>query len=176
MRPLAENDIESELSYAYLHAVAAKAGMSCEVTGRHADNHGVDARLTAWYDDLPVKEVDLKIQLKDTTQQLKEAGGHLHYVVQGRNRYDALREERATPLILAVLLLPAEPDEWLVHSEQELILRRTVYWMSLQGAPPSPNSSGQTVYIPKAQVLDPPGLQALARRIGNKDLPRYQAP
>jgi hypothetical protein len=29
MRPLTHNDIESELSYAYLHAVAAHAGASC---------------------------------------------------------------------------------------------------------------------------------------------------
>ena len=33
-------EIESELSYAYLHAVAARAGMSCEVSGRHTDKDG----------------------------------------------------------------------------------------------------------------------------------------
>ena len=40
-------ETESELSYAYLHAVAAGAGMSCEVSGRHVDNMGIDAIVRA---------------------------------------------------------------------------------------------------------------------------------
>lgn len=35
MNPLSDIDIESELSYAYLHAVASKAGFACDVKGRH---------------------------------------------------------------------------------------------------------------------------------------------
>lgn len=38
-------NIESELSYAYLHAVAAKAGMSCKQGDRHDDGAGVDAEV-----------------------------------------------------------------------------------------------------------------------------------
>lgn len=41
-------NIESELSYAYLHAIAANAGVACAVTGRHLDNVAVDAMLTGW--------------------------------------------------------------------------------------------------------------------------------
>lgn len=41
MKPLTSENIESELSYAYLHAVASHAGASCEATGRHEDNCGV---------------------------------------------------------------------------------------------------------------------------------------
>lgn len=47
MALLPGNEIESELSYAYLHAVAAKAGMGCEVSGRHSDKQGIDATVTA---------------------------------------------------------------------------------------------------------------------------------
>lgn len=48
MRPLTPENIESELSYAYLHAVAARAGVGCKVSNRHDDNAGVDAELTGW--------------------------------------------------------------------------------------------------------------------------------
>jgi hypothetical protein len=41
--PLHDNDIKSELSYAYLHAVASRAGCECQVAGRHSDNQGIDA-------------------------------------------------------------------------------------------------------------------------------------
>jgi len=44
---LSDNDIKSELSYAYLHAVASRAGMACEVAGRHSDGAGVDATIRA---------------------------------------------------------------------------------------------------------------------------------
>lgn len=43
--PLLQNEIEEALSYAYLHAVAAKAGMSCKVGSRSDDNAGVDAEI-----------------------------------------------------------------------------------------------------------------------------------
>jgi hypothetical protein len=48
MRPLTDNNIEAELSYAYLHAVAAKNAMACRAGDRHEDNNGIDAQLSAW--------------------------------------------------------------------------------------------------------------------------------
>ena len=42
---MTENNIKAELSYAYLHAVAARASFGCESSGRHSDSAGVDAYL-----------------------------------------------------------------------------------------------------------------------------------
>jgi hypothetical protein len=70
MRPLSANNVESELSYAYLYAVASAAGAACSVTTRHEDNSGVDAKIVGW-GPFPNggyrHEVDLKVQLKATT-------------------------------------------------------------------------------------------------------------
>jgi len=44
---LTENNIKSELSYAYLHVVAARAGCSAVVTDRHSDDAGIDAVIRA---------------------------------------------------------------------------------------------------------------------------------
>ena len=72
MSTLSVENIESELSYAYLHAVAPRAGVCCEAAGRHEDNAGVVARLVGW-GPFPNggwrQEVDLKIQLKATGKQ-----------------------------------------------------------------------------------------------------------
>ena len=38
-------NIESELSYAYLHAICSKAGLSCKQGDRHDDGAGVDAEV-----------------------------------------------------------------------------------------------------------------------------------
>jgi hypothetical protein len=77
--PLSKNDIESELSDAYLHAVASKAGVNCSLTGRHLDNRSIDAQLTSWgpfTSDALLHEVDLKVQLKSTTRQPADKGTH----------------------------------------------------------------------------------------------------
>ena len=42
---LTDQNIESELSYAYLHAISSRGGIICEYTGRHTDEAGVDAVL-----------------------------------------------------------------------------------------------------------------------------------
>ena len=79
MQALTPPNIESELSYAYLHAVASKAGMACSVGSRHEDNNGVDATLTAWgpfNNGGYLTEVDIKVQMF-TPQALTEIATRL---------------------------------------------------------------------------------------------------
>jgi hypothetical protein len=64
--PLQTNEIESELSYAYLHAVTSRAGLNCKIENRHADNYGSDA-IVDYFDAIPGSyrtDVSLRIQLK----------------------------------------------------------------------------------------------------------------
>lgn len=173
--PLSTNDIESELSYAYIHAVAAAAGMGCKVGGRHDDNHGVDAHITAWLEpeENALVEVDFKIQLKATIAEPQDNEMAFSYRLQGKRRYDSLREAGySVPHLLAVLFLPRENDEWLGHSADELVLKRCAYWESLVEAPEIATDS-VLVWLPKAHVLSPQGLLALARRLAKRDIPRY---
>jgi Domain of unknown function (DUF4365) len=171
-------DIESELSYAYLHAVASQAGMACRDATRLEDNAGIDAMLTAWGpfpDGGYLEEVDLKVQLKATIHVPRDNGQTLSYFVKGPSRYDALRAETAAiPRILVVLFLPLEREQWIGHSADELVLRKCAYWVSLRGARPPTKPSGATVELPKTQVLTPDNLLRLMSRLSRKDVPRYQ--
>lgn len=180
MRPLSPPNIESELSYAYLHAVASRAGMSCSVSNRHSDNNGVDAFVTAWgpfENGGYLTEVDVKVQLKATIQAPADDGTHFSYFVDGVNRYDDLRTATVdVARILVVLFLPTDAAEWLAQSEDELALRRCGYWVSLRGAPSTPNSSGATVNLPKVQVFSPAALKALAARLSRRDFPMHHTP
>ena len=66
---MTNQNIESELSYAYLHAVCSKAGLSCKQGDRHDDGAGVDAEII-YRGELNhpyLKEIQLNIQLKATT-------------------------------------------------------------------------------------------------------------
>lgn len=171
-------DIESELSYAYLHAVAARAGMVCRYATRLEDKAGIDATLIAWGpfpDGGYLEEVYLNVQLKATIRVPHDDGQALSYFVQDPSRYDALRAETAAiPRVLVVLFLPGEPEQWIGHSADELVLRKCAYWVSLRGAPATDNTSGVTVKLPKTQVLTPDNLLRLMRRLSRRDFPRYQ--
>jgi len=65
-------DREAELSYAYLHAVAAKAGVACMDANRAHDNAGIDATLHLVKDFGPqalLSEISLHVQLKATIKK-----------------------------------------------------------------------------------------------------------
>jgi hypothetical protein len=180
VRPLAPPDIESELSYAYLHAVASRSGASCVVAGRHLDNRGVDALLTLWAPfegGGPLTEVSIHVQLKATLQHGADDGASLSYFLEEPKQYDALRSETvATQRVLVVLFLPRDQGDWLHHTPEQLILRRCAYWQSLRGAPVTTNTSGVTVKLPKAQMFTPEALRGLAARLSRFDFPRYPQP
>jgi hypothetical protein len=180
MRPLTENDIESELSYAYLHAVASQIGAACKVSNRHEDNNGIDASITAWgpfSNGGYLNEIELKIQLKATIVEPIDSGTHFSYFLKGINRYNDLRNEAlAVPRILVVLFLPKEVDTWLTINQQELILKKCAYWVSLSGASISSNESGETIYIPKSQIFNPENLSDLCSKLSKREVLKYQLP
>lgn len=180
MNPLTTQNIESELSYAYLHAVASSASMGCKVGSRHDDNTGVDAHITAW-GPFPNggfrTEIDLKIQLKATIRTPVEKDNHFAYSLSGISQYNDLRKETvSTPRILVVLYLPNDQSEWIAHSEDALMLRKCAYWVSLRGAQASSNSTSQTVYIPKSQRFDAAGLTNLIATISRNEALLYEEP
>src|SRR5450631_278656 len=169
MRSLVPPDVESELSYAYLHAVASKAGMSCRCGTRHEDNSGVDAAVTAWLppvDASTLTEVTINVQLKATIKEPSQDDVSLSYFLGEPKRYSDLRSETvAVPRILVVLFLPRDTSEWMYHSPEQLALRRCAYWESLRGAPEITTTSGTTVKLPKAHIFSPDGLTQLAARL-----------
>ena len=179
MQALSPPNIESELSYAYLHAVASKAGMACTVGGRHEDNNGIDATLTAWgpfNNGGYLTEVDIKVQLKATIAVPADDGKTLSYFLSGVNRYNDLRTETVDAArILVVLFLPKNAQEWLNHSEDELALRKCAYWQSLRGAPTTTNGSGATVYLARTQTFSPQALTDLAAQLSRREFPLYPA-
>lgn len=180
MNGLSSLDIESELSYAYLHAVASLTGMGCKLGSRHDDNRGIDATVTAWLapsDPTALTEVSFNVQLKATVAAPADDGTHLSYFLKEVGRYNDLRAETiAVPRILVVLFLPRDQPEWLVHSVDELIVRRCAYWVSLRGAPNVTTTSGTTVKLPKTQPLSPDGILALAESLSRGTRPSYPAP
>jgi hypothetical protein len=151
--------------------------MVCKDATRLEDKAGIDATLTAWgpFPGGIWTEVDLKIQLKATIAVPADDGRGLSYFVHGKSRYDSLRiAEPMVPRILVVLFLPQAQEQWLLHSADELILRKCAYWVGLRGAPATTTTSGATVKLPTKQLFSPDNLQQLMQRLARNDGPRYE--
>jgi Domain of unknown function (DUF4365) len=173
-------NIESELSYAYLHAVASRAGINCQVLNRHSDNDGVDAQLE-YQAPIPgayISDVIIKVQLKATKLTPLETTTHYSYFFGGKAQYDDMRQARRGSVIkiLVVMFLADDSKDWVLCSQSELQLKRACYWVSLQGAKETDNANGKTIYIPKKQLLTPDSLVQLFHDAAKLNPPTYQNP
>jgi hypothetical protein len=160
---LTKNNIESELSYAYLHAVVSQTGMECAITGRHSDGAGIDVRvhaLGAFGGSL--SDITIEVQLKATTSHPIESDGQISFSLPLKN-YNELRSHSQCQRILVVLFLPKDANEWLHQTEEAITIRRCAYWVSLRNAPESDNKTAQTVYLPKKNILGKEALLHIVR-------------
>ncbi len=170
-------DIEAELSYAYLHAVSAACGFECCVGGRIADKNGIDAQVKA-YGEIAgpgsLTDFAIEIQLKATYTALTEVDGRIPYHPLKVPQYDKLRNP-LTKLdrFLVLLHLPPDSADWLRVSPEQLVARNCASWISLRNAPPSNNPATQTVYFPRANLLDINGLRGLMMRIARQEVIDY---
>lgn len=187
---LSTNNIEAELSYAYLHALAAKAGMNCQAANIHKDGFGVDAELShnVKGNNDELNEAYIDVQLKATVKPLTDLGSHYSYFLSGGNqgkRFEELKDHRHHHYrILAVLQLPNNPDEWLSVSADSLIIKNAAWFVNLYNCKDQVENSGKTVYLPKQSLLTPEALievsqmvrTEMVKAIDNRSWPDYTKP
>lgn len=169
---LTENNIKAELSYAYLHAVAANAGFGCSEGSRHDDGAGVDA-LVRFREQLApppaLTESVIEVQLKATSEQPTVRKGRYPFILK-RDHYDKLiSSDNGLWRFLVVLFLPKNAGAWLNLTATQLSLKRCAYWCSPRGAAATMNTSGQTVYLPRQNVLSVAGFRGLMTRVARRE-------
>jgi hypothetical protein len=86
--------------------------------------------------------------------------------------YDVLRATAlGCPRILVLLVLPEDESQWLSQSAEELILRRCAFWMSLRGAPATPNQATIRIRIPGANLFSVDGVRRLMQQLSEGNRP-----
>ena len=151
---LTDNDIEEALSRVYVQAVAARAGYS--TADYSLDRDGVDILIQASGMMRPA----IALQLKATINLGKPSEGFFHYRLRSKN-YNLLCEPTQTPRLLVVLDLPRDQAQWLTVTPDELVLRRSAYWLNLTGHDETENRSSVTVLIPEQNLFNVDNLQTL---------------
>ncbi len=153
---LTDNQRKAEMSYAYVSALAARAGYTLQ-RGPDPDTDSVDATIRS---GSPNRDV-IDLQLKTTAVPDEKSDG-LHFRLKRKN-YNDMVMPRTVPLLLVVLELPSNESEWMDCTPERLIIRKCGWWLSLAGRD-CVDAESRTVVIPRSQRIGSSGLAPLFAR------------
>lgn len=156
---LNDNQRKAEMSFAYLSALCAHLGYTCQ-RGPSPDEDSIDATVRALGSNRPLFDV----QLKATSSPVWHLDG-LHFRLKRKN-YDDLRVERSAKLILVVLELPPDLHLWVECEVEHLVMRRSAWWDWLF-AEREIKAESKVIVIPESQRFDLNAIPMLMERIRN---------
>lgn len=149
---------------AFLLAVAGVAG--CAVSQRRPDDDSIDWTLSCKLARRPKLDVQMK-----TTSTDDGAGPVIRYPLKKKNYDDLIPTNTLAPRILILVTLPADMEDWLSLTAEQLVLRRCGYWVSLLGEPESDNETSVTVSVPRENLLTPEAVRLMMHRINEGGVP-----
>ncbi|HMH14170.1 MAG TPA: DUF4365 domain-containing protein [Edaphobacter sp.] len=170
--PLPLNQIKEELSYAYIHAIAARAGFACDRPQK--DYESLDVMISSQgavsFDSIR-HNAQLGFQLKATSAEVLTDTPEFTYPLPIKN-YNDLRLPSTIPRLLVVYVMPQDSSHWLTYHEPEehLIQRRCAYWLDLFGSQEVSNETSRTISIPRCNVLTVEALTTLMARASRLEI------
>ncbi len=147
------------ISLAYVNAIAASIGVQISVPP--IDNHSVDGTFISSAGRCP--RIDFQLKSSYSCQFIQDK---LSYPLDVKN-YNDLREDRFSPIILILLVMPQIEAEWVRHGHDATSIQHCAYWLSLSDKPAVSNSSNVTVHFDKNNWLSPDTLQNLLTKAAN---------
>ena len=151
------NTMKERFSLAFIGAVASKAGF--HIDEPRVDSDSVDGTLRADFGRRPRMEFQAKATSQDSLRD-----SHLSFHLPVNNYEDLRVDEPINPRILIVLLMPKDESQWLCHTREELCLRYCAYWKSLEGKPPTQNTTTIAVQIPVCNIFNSGQLSELMEK------------
>lgn len=160
---------KEDLSIAYLRAICAKAGVTFNLQNRDEDGADVDLSKYVRTDTCPRFRSTIKVQLKSTSSGsfYREEADIIIYKAKAKC-YNDLVEHRGVPLYLFLLILPANEDEFVSFSIEQLIIKRCMYWVTLQRSDERATHDFVDIIIDKRNVVSPEALVSIMQSEGNK--------
>jgi hypothetical protein len=159
---------QEAVSRAYIHAIATRCGLGCSF--RDFD-YGIDLTVHA------IRRIgrryvesgfNLDIQAKSSTTAVVNPT-QVVYDMEVKT-YDDLRDRGVgCPRILVLLTMPEDELVWTEQNEDNLLLRRCAYWMSLKGKAATANTATIRVSIPRANVFLVDALNRLMDKVRKRE-------
>ena len=159
---------KEQFSIAYVKAVASVADYS---TFKHnVDDDSIDIGFAQRGGNGTIRSPRLEAQLKCTARNIID-DEKISYPLEIKNYNDLRVGDTLVPRILIVVLVPDSEDEWLQQSEEELVMHKCGYWISLRDKPATENENTITVHLPRTQIFDVEALNKIMDRISQGELP-----
>ncbi|MEO3862219.1 DUF4365 domain-containing protein [Acrocarpospora sp. B8E8] len=158
---------KEQFSLAFTHAITAAS--RCKISDLRVDDERVDYTMRQVANHRRFSSSTVDVQMKCTEQDVLRDDG-VHWSLD-RSHYDALRDLRTyNRKILVVLLVPHRLDRWLETQEEGMLLRKTAYWVCLEGHEPIETAS-KTVVLPRVNVFNVEQLLGILQRVGDGGQP-----
>lgn len=161
-----QNVLQGDFGEAWLEAVAAGCGL---LHGRPAtlDLEKADVQLTLLGTVEDTYNPTVKVQVKTEINARQDSDGNLVYNLDAAT-YDVLRrDDHGVRRVLAVIGLPKDGARVRLQDEGTMLLGRGA-WVSLEGHPPTANTTSQVVQLPAENTLDEDGLHRMLRTCGTR--------
>lgn len=162
--------MKEQLSIAYLHMTATAAGCTLHRWDTDYDSVDVTVHASATYARQSAARVD--VQLKCTADQSRITETHLPFSLPRKNYEELSDPERDVPAVLGVLVVPSDPQVWLTHDEQQLLVKSRMYWdLASSWLPMEDSQDSKTVHLPRANLLTVDSLLGLLQTCAERRRP-----
>lgn len=86
------------------------------------------------------------------------------------NNYDSLRTTNIlVPRILIIVLVPEQVTDWVNVMENETLVKKCAYWLSLRGMLETKNKDTVRVKIPRSNLVTPNSLKELTEKVARSE-------
>lgn len=161
------NAQKEEFSYGYLQLLGAKAGLEVTKSGRQTDNQKIDLHIIHAGKISNIYTPRFDAQVKCTHKENID-NKYFKYDLDIET-YDRLRNiHHDVPIFLIVLLVPKDTNNWVKITQQESIIKKCAYYISLKGFPKSNNANTVRIKIPIVNLVTPPSLNGIITDIAKQ--------
>ena len=144
----------------YIQLITSISGFSVEKFGRPIDNSGIDVMIIAPGEIEDVDSPRIDAQVKCTSVAI-ETDNCIKYDLKVNNYNKLIKIKSLVPKILIVVLVPRNINEWIGISEQQTLMKKCGYWISLKGKKPVSNTGTVRREIPKENLFTPEAISQL---------------
>lgn len=159
---------KEEFSYAYINSIVSTAGLSQVIQTHSLDMKSVD--ITIQSTDKPFPKLDVQVKCTSRSDIIDINKKSILWDLPVNNYNQLIDQERWTPLILILVLVPEDINDWVIidQNKSETIVKKCAYWISLKGKNPTSNDKTIRVQIPFTNILTPDSLKLIMDKIGRR--------
>ncbi|MGW0516007.1 DUF4365 domain-containing protein [Crossiella sp. NPDC003009] len=156
---------QEQFSLGAMRMIAAAAG--CSIKTHETDYDGVDLTIAASAEYETFYGPQVEVQLKCTTQRDLLRDDHLVWCLARKPFRKLTHPKRYIPALLAVVLIPKEPTDWLPLSEEGMVSPCRVYWEHAANLGTiEDDMASRTVRLPRSNLLTVDALKGIMKAIG----------